>query len=69
MLDLLIYMLDFIVTVRDPSSSSVSIGKSIEYMKSAVYEVLPPHEYSWEFPNWDSSKYILILLCIVYIFS
>ena len=62
MLELIIYLLDFIITIRNPLSSSVQIRRAIEYMKSAAYEVLPPNKYSWEFPNWQNSSKLIGLV-------
>ena len=59
MLELIIFLLDFIITIRNPSSTSTQIRNAIEYMKTAAYKVLPCDQYNWEFPNWDSSKLCL----------
>ena len=70
MLDLIIYMLDFIMKVRDPSTSSAAIRTAIGYMKTSAYQVLPPMSLIGNFLTGIVVCFSwLTLLHIIYVYS
>ena len=55
-MDLIVSMLYFIYSVRDPNQNSTQTKKAIVDMKKKALQVLPVTQFKWTFPNWDSSK-------------
>lgn len=61
-MDLIVSMLYFIYSVRDPNQNSTQTKRTILDMKQKALQLFPVSEFKWTFPNWDSSKFNLYSL-------